>query len=1531
MSLWNFTLLILGCCLLLFASDSQPRFLAGVLFFTATLGIALQEFDLSLTSRWIGTTLYIILNIVAAALSPLQYFLPRSKPRSKVNPGILVHHPDVEQKVDISVDIVAVHGLGSNPDWAWTHEETGAMWLKHFLPKACPRARIMAFNHNSAWDINAPVKSVDVCGQQLLDALNTSRAETDRPIIFIGHSFGGIIIKKVPVSPGGTCGTSYWLGSSTELLEALEPGAKSLRELNDSFLKGYGRYDLVGFFETFKSGIWGVPLLLAADKDACGFSGKPNIALDSDHIGMNKFRSETEHNYLLVLTEIKRMVEKVQQEQSKVLNYEQNKCLQTLFFHQLEDRREAIEQSDESTHQWISSDTTFQDWVDKKHQLIWISGKPGAGKSTLSKYLVDHVMQREGRYNKPGTAIATFFFNDRGSELEKSRRGFLQSLVYQILQQIPRLFKHIIPEYRSRNSETTSSKYPLSFLEKALLAMIGDPEAKSILFVIDALDECDKTEKEWLLKLIFKSLGEHPSQPHIFITSREDSTIQRYLKGYRYPTIKLDVVNKNDIQAYAGIELQCLFEDPDYQADDIKDLKETVIGRSQGVFLWVTLVIRELKEQMDDGGTVLELKETLDAIPNNLLGFYDRIFKKLDAETKGEAWRILVWVLFGERPLTVADFRYAVAVGSPTRNFDSLASMRGFIKTPTQMEKQVRKICGGLLEFKIRTGTPEDLDGSNKSIQLIHQSVKDFLLNKEVSATSSFWIVPSEAHNHLARVCLTYVTFPEIAEFPLSYPQLSRGEPNRPFLEYATIYWTHHVSLAVCETVGGRQMEKFKWPETNKFNTWRENLRLLTFGRMSFKTPLAVASETGLLDDFQHFLALETESDPDHQRQVLGEALIGASFGGQEKCVELLLTKGTDANFSTERRGGPLHAASGRGHEKILQMLLQGDIDVNLRGRKDETALQLAAERGHERIVKMLLDHGADVNIQGRRSNTALQAAAIEGHDRIVQLLIEHGADVNLEGGEFGSALQAAAARGHVKTVMLLLEGKADVNIRSENYKSALQAAAERGDGKVARLLLQKGADVNLDSFEHGSALQLAAAGGHENIVRLLLTKDVDIGLKGGKYGTALQAAAAGGHEKIALLLLAKGFDINLEDSNYGSALQLAAAQGHESVARLLLDKGFDVNIKGGDYGNALQAAAAGGYTNIVKMFLVNGAEVNLEGGDFGSALQAAAAEGHEEIVRMLLEHGADTDMEGGFFGSALQAAAAEGYEEIVRFLLEKDGNVNIVGGERYGSALHSAAERGHESIVFLLLKKNANVNLIGGEFGTPLQAAIMGGHEQIVYMLLREGADPNLQTEQQKYKSPLQAAAEKGHEFTVKMLLDNGADVNLEGGTYGNALQAAAERGNETIMRLLLEKGADVNLKGGTYGSSLQAAAISRNGLVIVQMLLAKGADVNTTGGTYGSALQAAVVRGNESVVRILLQNDADVNQKEGFYGSALHAAAIHDYTDIAQLIIDQGVDVNISNEEYGTPLQAAVERGNDKFVQLLVENGAQLLDGRN
>lgn len=49
------------------------------------------------------------------------------------------------------------------------------MWLKDLLPKLVPRARIMAYNHNSAWFRDAPVKSVRVCGEQLLETLDFRR------------------------------------------------------------------------------------------------------------------------------------------------------------------------------------------------------------------------------------------------------------------------------------------------------------------------------------------------------------------------------------------------------------------------------------------------------------------------------------------------------------------------------------------------------------------------------------------------------------------------------------------------------------------------------------------------------------------------------------------------------------------------------------------------------------------------------------------------------------------------------------------------------------------------------------------------------------------------------------------------------------------------------------------------------------------------------------------------------------------------------------------------------------------------------------------------------------------------------------------------------------------------------------------------------------------------------------------------------------------------------------------------------------
>jgi hypothetical protein len=44
---------------------------------------------------------------------------------------------------------VAVHGLGGDLIETWTHPKSKAFWLKDFLPKQIPDARIMTFGYNA--------------------------------------------------------------------------------------------------------------------------------------------------------------------------------------------------------------------------------------------------------------------------------------------------------------------------------------------------------------------------------------------------------------------------------------------------------------------------------------------------------------------------------------------------------------------------------------------------------------------------------------------------------------------------------------------------------------------------------------------------------------------------------------------------------------------------------------------------------------------------------------------------------------------------------------------------------------------------------------------------------------------------------------------------------------------------------------------------------------------------------------------------------------------------------------------------------------------------------------------------------------------------------------------------------------------------------------------------------------------------------------------------------------------------------------
>ncbi|KAF5231960.1 hypothetical protein FAUST_8969, partial [Fusarium austroamericanum] len=135
---------------------------------------------------------------VFVTVYPLAAKVQRRNETSRPDGITIVHDPPSPE-----FEIVAVHGLGAHPVHTWEGKpSTGSLsklhLLRDLLREDFPTARISSFAYNSDWLVDAPEKTAQQIGRRLLEKLSQHRGDSQRlPIIFIGHSFGGIVIKEI--------------------------------------------------------------------------------------------------------------------------------------------------------------------------------------------------------------------------------------------------------------------------------------------------------------------------------------------------------------------------------------------------------------------------------------------------------------------------------------------------------------------------------------------------------------------------------------------------------------------------------------------------------------------------------------------------------------------------------------------------------------------------------------------------------------------------------------------------------------------------------------------------------------------------------------------------------------------------------------------------------------------------------------------------------------------------------------------------------------------------------------------------------------------------------------------------------------------------------------------------------------------------------------------------------------------------------------------------------------------------------------
>ena len=93
-------------------------------------------------------------------------------------------------------ELVFVHGLGGNSHGTWLSKTTKFFWPKD-LARQFPRLAVYSVNYNAdPTEWTSPSMSVPEMGATVADAL-LSRHQNSRPIVFITHSLGGLVVKQL--------------------------------------------------------------------------------------------------------------------------------------------------------------------------------------------------------------------------------------------------------------------------------------------------------------------------------------------------------------------------------------------------------------------------------------------------------------------------------------------------------------------------------------------------------------------------------------------------------------------------------------------------------------------------------------------------------------------------------------------------------------------------------------------------------------------------------------------------------------------------------------------------------------------------------------------------------------------------------------------------------------------------------------------------------------------------------------------------------------------------------------------------------------------------------------------------------------------------------------------------------------------------------------------------------------------------------------------------------------------------------------
>jgi len=448
------------------------------------------------------------------------------------------------------------------------------------------------------------------------------------------------------------------------------------------------------------------------------------------------------------------------------------------------------------------------------HNVIWIRGFPGVGKSALAASIADR-LQEQKRH------VVRFRF-DRTQSTTITTEALWRVVACDLARRYPLLCQQLA----QGNAELLSSNIDRLFetlIEKPLSTLDHDPHNKLPVFVIDALDECGglrhdsmgQKDYEGLLRTLQRwAQKDHLKKFKLIITSRVDDRIAQTFPDSISMHINIpsgkDVERgdsaSSDIEVFLELRLNMMGMDKAW----VKEAHEYLAPRAAGVFIWATTAVQFLQIDPQERFRILKREqERGTAIFGELYSLYSTVVKtsfghKLVKEEIKAVTSVIGATIFAKEPLDDTVLTKLHGVNTLKLVKDGLASV---IDSGPTFHFHHRSFEDFLLSENFREGFPKLSDIQDRDLH-----------ERQLAALCLNCMISSELHFNMRD--LTSSNIKNVDILTANKPAVSH------LISYSCQFWADHLFRTHEETLT-KAVEAVEFVMYEKLLFWIEVMSIL--------------------------------------------------------------------------------------------------------------------------------------------------------------------------------------------------------------------------------------------------------------------------------------------------------------------------------------------------------------------------------------------------------------------------------------------------------------------------------------------------------------------------------------------------------------------------------------------------------------------------------------------------------------------------------------------------------------------------------